>query len=137
MSLEQYFIPISTMFVDEIRSAYDHVLYSVVMASYCWLISIAKEGGRPSYSDLYLDHLLISNCQRLLKDNFEAYVIERDTVNKLRKLDEFPGLLPKSATDRLKNMVSVIGDLYDKLPLDHSVIYLRLSNYNHLLPKEN
>lgn len=128
MSLDQYFIPMSTMFIDEIRSAYDHVLYSVVMASYCWLISIAKEGGRPSYSDQYLDHLLISNCQRLLKDNFEAYVIERDTVNKLRKLDEFPGLLPGSATDRLKNMVSVIGDLYDKLPLDHSVIYLRLSN---------
>lgn len=127
MSLEQYFIPMSTIFVDEIRAAYDHALYSVVMASYCWLISIAKEGGRPSYSDQYLDHLLLSHCQRLLKDNFEAYVIERDTVNKLRKLDEFPGLLPKSATERLKNMVSVIGDLYDKLPLDHSVIYLRLS----------
>lgn len=127
MSLEQYFIPMSTMFIDEIRSAYDHVLYSVVMASYCWLISIAKEGDRPSYSDQYLDHLLLSHCQRLLKDNFEAYVIDRDTVNKLRKLDEFPGLLPKSATEGLKNMASVIEDLYDKLPLDHSVIYLRLS----------
>lgn len=124
MSLEQFFIPMSTMFVDDIRAACNHALYSVVMTSYSWLISISKEGGRRSYSDQELDTVMLCYCQRLVPNNFDAYVIKRETVDELISLDKFPHI-PRDATDRLKQIVSVIKETYDKLPPDHSIIYLR------------
>ena len=123
MGLDQYFYATNKKLVNEIIKAYDVGFGLTTEFVLDHLFGYKKE----EYYDRKnwpLDTLLLDNCQRLINTRDSVYVVPREVIKDLSKVERFADM-SEEESDRVAYAIKELASIYDGLDDETTMLYLR------------
>lgn len=123
MGLDQYFYATNKKLVNEIIKAYDVGFGLTTEFVLDRLLGYKKEEYY-DHKNRPLDTLLLDNCQRLINTRDSVYVVPREVIKDLSKVERFADM-SEEESDRAVYAIKELASIYDGLDDETTMLYLR------------